>query len=82
MRATTGDLELVRCCCRQLHRKEIADARYQQPPHSTVDSLPAERIAKLWGSPAVSWATKAAEANTAKSLAKLNEMLARLNAKK
>jgi hypothetical protein len=42
----------------------------------------AERIAKLWESPAVSRATKAAEANIAKSLAKLNEVLARLNAKK
>ena len=47
---------------------------------STPQSL-AERIAKLWGSPRVSRMTKAADAHAAKLLAKLNEFLARLNAK-
>ena len=42
----------------------------------------AEQIGKLWRSPAVRHATKAADTYTAKALAKLNEMLARLNAKK
>lgn len=40
----------------------------------------AEWIAKLWESPTVSRATKVADAYTAKSLAKLNEFLARVNA--
>jgi hypothetical protein len=40
------------------------------------------RIASLWRSPILGRATKAANAYAAKVLAKLNELLARVNAKK
>ena len=51
-----------------------------EPTEKPTPQSLAERIAKLWESPTVSRMTKAADAYTAKSLAKLNELLARLNA--
>ena len=63
--------------------------RRRQPTKLPTWNLPkpaakdiAERICKLWRSPAVRQATKAADTYAAKALAKLNEVLARLNAKK
>jgi hypothetical protein len=54
----------------------------EEPPEKPKPRSLAEGIAKLWESPVVTSATKAADAYVAKSLAKLNEFLARLNAKK
>jgi hypothetical protein len=51
------------------------------PEKSTVGDL-AKRLAKLWKSPAVEQTKKTAAPYVAKGLAKLNEALARLNAKK
>ncbi len=42
----------------------------------------AERIAKFWENATVGQATKATDRYIAKALARLNELLARLNAKK
>ncbi len=54
----------------------------EPPPEKPKPRRLAEQFAKLWEGPVVTSAMKAADAYVAKSLAKLNEFLARLNAKK
>ena len=53
----------------------------KNPERTTLGDL-AERLAKLWKSPALEQAKKTAAPYVAKALARLSEALARLNAKK
>ena len=81
-----------RRCAREVHPYQVAafglGRRFlptktsgMEPTEKPIPQSLAERIAKLWESPTVSRVTKVADAYTAKSLAKLNKFLARLNAK-
>ena len=54
----------------------------EEPSEKPKPRSLAGRIAALRESPAIGQATRAANAYVAKALAKLNELLARLNAKK
>ncbi len=54
----------------------------EEPLEKRRASVSSGRIASVWRSPTVSQATKTANVYVAKALAKLNELLARVNAKK